>query len=208
MSIRQKYVMFLLLSILLGLSAGNLVYAEEKTLLGDTKITHGGFGGPVVKISMIKDAGRVFVGGRGAWIINHKVSLGGGGYGLVSSVSGIVDNTNRYFHMGYGGFELGIIFRSDSLVHLNLITLIGGGGAVYSRRQHDEDYHDGWKSNGGDAFFVLEPMLYLELNVTKWFRTCLGAGYRYVDGLDSFPNFSDKDLSGASVELCFKFGKF
>ena len=45
---------------------------KQDTLFKSGKVKHGGFGGPVLKVSSIKDSGRVLVGGRGAWLINHS----------------------------------------------------------------------------------------------------------------------------------------
>lgn len=180
---------------------------EQETLFKAGKVEHGGFGGPVVKISSVKNVGRVLVGGRGAWLINHSLTLGGGGYGVATEMSGNVNGTNRRFHMGYGGFEIGYIFRPASLIHVRIVNLIGAGGAGYRRGGDDCDGCRFPRFNA-DSFFVLEPSLYLELNIIKWMRMSLGAGYRYVNGLDGVPDYPDKDLCGASVELSFSFGKF
>ena len=185
---------------------------KQHTLFKTGKVSHGGFGGPTIKVSAIKNVGRVLVGGRGGWIINHCFSIGGGGYGVATPITGNVNGTNKRYHMGYGGLELGFTIGSASLVHLNFLTLIGAGGIGYGDRStwhpHDrDDDHDDMNFNG-DGFFVVEPMAYLELNMTKWFRVCLGGGYRYVDGLNDVPNFSNQDLCGPSVELMLKFGRF
>jgi hypothetical protein len=56
---------------------------------------------------------------------------------------------------------------------------------------------------------VAEPMLFVELNVIKWVRVCVGGGYRYVEGVDgSRVNLNSCDLRGASAELQLKFGFF
>jgi hypothetical protein len=52
-------------------------------------------------------------------------------------------------------------------------------------------------------------MLLVELNVTKWFRLCLGGGYRYIDGVDeNIVGVSSSALRGANGELTLKFGFF
>jgi hypothetical protein len=56
------------------------VFAGDETLFSGN-VEHGGFGGPVVKFTQIKDEFGVLVGGRGGWIINHSFVLGAGGYG-------------------------------------------------------------------------------------------------------------------------------
>ena len=85
------------------------------------------------------------------------------------------------------------------LAHLSLHTLIGGGNIYY------HDYY--WRTSGDDVFFVMEPGIDLELNVSRCFRFGLGGTYRFVNGI-SMPEFTDQDMSGFSVALTFKFGRF
>lgn len=58
---------------------------QEQTLI-KSDVEHSGFGGPVVKATRIHDQGALMVGGRGGWIINHTLAIGGGGYGVVNDV--------------------------------------------------------------------------------------------------------------------------
>jgi hypothetical protein len=60
-------------------------FAQETTLING-EIESGGFGGPVLKVTSINGENAVMIGGRGGWIINHSLVLGGGGYGLVTEV--------------------------------------------------------------------------------------------------------------------------
>ena len=83
--------------------------------------------------------------------------------------------------------------------------LRGGGEARYRRTT----------TNGAtiatrtieSSVFVAEPGAHLELNVTRWFRPGIGAGYRYVNGSD-LPGVTDGSLGGAVGTLTFKFGRF
>ncbi len=176
------------------------VYAQEdaETLIqGD--IEHGGFGGPVVKFSSMNNESAVLVGGRGGWIINHLISLGGGGYGLASEIQ---TNPGELLVFGYGGFEMEYIIASDRLLHTTIRTLIGAGGlsSVNDDLSTDDE-------TNGDAFFVLEPSVNAELNLTQFFRLNAGLGYRYISGVDRF-NLSDADVSGLNATLTLKFGLF
>ncbi|MBN1898395.1 MAG: caspase family protein [Spirochaetes bacterium] len=170
---------------------------------------HGGFGGPAVKMGFVNGSARLLVGGRGAWIIDHKLSLGGAGYGMISQLNRTVDSTNREFKIGYGGFEIGYINRSDALIHWNFITLIGAGGISYVNPDEKENQHKFFADNGTTStFFALEPMFYVEFNIAKWFRLCLGGGYHYFSIVKGKQYFQPGELSGPSAELVFKFGRF
>ncbi len=179
-------------------------FAQEETLI-DGDIESGGFGGPALKITRINGEGAVLVGGRGGWIINHSFVLGGGGYGLANAISAKVpdlQNGFRHVDLGYGGLEVEYIAASDRLVHLSFGLLVGGGGVRYKDENTMEDHRS------MDGFFVAEPSLTIDLNITRFFRLGAGASYRYVNGISSSGVTSDADLSGPSAMLILKFGKF
>lgn len=193
----------------------NCSLAQEQTLFGSGEFTSGGFGGPVIKFTQIKDQSGILVGGHGAWLINHSVYIGGGGYGLVNEVdAGVFDRfgNEQEIKFGYGGFEIGLIFMPQQLLHIDARILVGAGG-VKNMTPFDLDEPDTWvdlpfdENHKTDAFFVLEPEVNIELNITTFIRMNAGISYRYVDGID-LNNLSDDDMSGMSVGLGFKFGAF
>ena len=110
-----------ILSVFLGIlvTVSPLAAQEETLFSGDVEF--GGFGGPVVKCSQINNKNALLVGGRGGWIIDHRITIGGGGYGLVTKVPTIssqVDGADApSLGMGYGGLEVGYVYNSDRLIH-------------------------------------------------------------------------------------------
>jgi len=191
------YILFLLFGTL-------PLYAQEETLISEGKITHGGYGGPEVKFTTINDNFGLLVGGRGGWIINHTIILGGGGYGLTNAVKAKVPSTTegKYVDFGYGGFALEWIIKSDKLIHFSISSMVAGGGVRY---RHDMGDNDG--NHHAEACLVVEPGATAELNITKFFRLSLGASYRYVSGVSSAVA-SNSSLSGLSLNLLLRFGKF
>lgn len=192
----------------------SVVHAQEETLFGESKITHGGYGGPELKLTQINGEWGLAVGGRGGWIISNSLSLGGGGYGIVTNHK--VDdqqNTNSdiLLNVGWGGGFIEYINSSNQVFHFTVNSLIGAGDASYYLK--DDESH--WNNTIGksSSFFVFEPGITIDVNLLKFFRISLGASYRYVSGLELFnPDGSllteDKDLSGLGFNICFKFGKF
>jgi hypothetical protein len=177
--------------------------AQEATLING-EIESGGFGGPVIKVTNINGENTVLVGGRGGWIVNHSFVLGGGGYGLVTDVKAkITDSIHQYIELGYGGLELEYVTSSNDLLHLSMGLLVGGGGIGYKY----EDNNGLSSSHNKNSFFVLEPSVNANLNVTHFFRIAAGVSYRYVSGLKSAVS-TNADLSGPSANLTLKFGKF
>jgi hypothetical protein len=173
---------------------------EAETLLSG-EIDHGGFGGPVVKFGNIYDESAVMIGGRGGWIIDHFLSLGGGGYGLVTEIT---TRPEEFLLMGYGGFEMEFIIASNRIVHSTIGTLVGAGGFSSHDRNFDSDVDT---ENQGDAFFVMEPSVNAELNVARFMRVNAGVSYRYTDGADKY-GITDTDLSGLNAVITLKFGAF
>jgi len=179
--------------------------AQQEQTLFSGPMHHGGFGGPVVKFTQIASQSGVFVGGRGGWIINHSVVLGGGGYGLANpgDFTFIQNGTERRLGLGYGGLEVEYIHRWADVAHLTLGILVGAGGASW----YDWRYQDGGSDDYTDAFFIAEPAATLEVNLLHFFRLGIGGSYRFVDDVE-LPSLSDADLRGAAGSLTFKFGSF
>lgn len=179
--------------------------AQEQTILGTGNTSHGGFGGPVVKFSSVRDQFAVLVGGRGGWIINHTFVLGGGGYGLANEVTGTKTNlgSEMLLNFGYGGFEMEYIINSDDVLHATVYLLLGGGSVSHRSSYY---YDESWFGNS-DEFFVCEPAVNAELNIISFMRINLGVGYRYINGIKD-DNLSDSEFSGLSGILTFKFGTF
>lgn len=182
------------------------LWAQQQTLISG-KVEHGGFGGgPVAKFSTINDRLGVLVGGRGGWIINHTLILGGGGYGLANDVAANVTGPfgEKYLEFGYGGFEMEWVINSDKLLHFAVQTLIGAGSVNF--RYHDNEVRLRTHLEP-DEVFVVEPGATLDLNVTPWWRLSIGGSYRYVTGVDS-QAASEADLTGPSAMVMLRFGKF
>jgi hypothetical protein len=205
---KVKFIGVLLLLFMLGGMV--TVQAQQVQTLFDGDVSHGGFGGPVVKFSDISGDLGVWVGGRGGWIINldreHAFSLGGGGYALVTEHSvpdpDFRDGDADYYALtGYGGVEIEYTNRSYRIVHFTVSSLIGGGGLMM--REHDFSDVD----NHYDHYFVFEPGVNLEVNITHFFRAAVGIGYRMTSGIGT-AGFTDGDFSGLNGNLTFKFGRF
>ncbi len=189
---------------------------SEETIFGKSnKTVIGGYGAPDILFTQMKgNEFGVLMGGRGGVIINHSFVIGGGGYGLVTNhtVEYRLGNNlavNTRLMLGYGGFHFAYIFAPKSVFHLTFSMLIGGGGAGTVRQlRHEEDIED-WGDNiiETSGLFVFQPAFGAELNMTKFMRIELTAGYRLISGTDLL-KVSDADLSGFYLGLAFKFGKF
>lgn len=199
--------------ILLLLVSG--LFAQRKTFF-EGQIDNGGFGAPRIKVSSVRGNLGVLVGAYGGWLIDHKLLIGGGGYGLANNIKAQDDvqsvmnyKEQPYVDFGYGGGVLEYYFNPDELIHSSVSVLIGAGGVSY--RSSDFDHNSslgGWNdTHKGDVVFVLEPGIGGEINVAKYFKVGASLSYRYVSGVDLY-GMKNSDLSNFSAGIALKFGVF
>ena len=196
----MKNLFIILLVVILSYPA----MAQDETLISG-EVESGGYGAPIFKVGPINGATGIFVGGQGGWIINHSFVLGGKGYGLVNNVD-IEGSQNLKLDFGCGGVLLEYIFSSEKILHVVINTMIGAGGVRYAEKDYSNDY-EGEVDYNSSSFFVLEPGINLDLNVSSYFRIGAGVTYRYVSGVE-YENLTNADLSGVTGEIVFKFGSF
>ena len=110
----MKKLTVLIATVLLSVT----VMAQEKALL-DGNMHNGGYGAFFTRVGMINGQSEVIMGGQGAWIINHKLALGGKGYALIST-SDISALNNIKMEFGCWGGLIEYIVKSDNLIHLTV----------------------------------------------------------------------------------------
>jgi len=176
--------------------------SQVHTIDGEN-LTNGGYGGPVSKVGLVNGNPVLLTGGRGAWIINHKLALGGGSYSMVTDLktSEISNNEkNLFMNLNYGGIEMEYIFNYDKLVHLTVQSMFGGG--TLNLLEHNPTV-----TTNSDKIFMVEPSLNVEVNINSWLHIGVGASYRYSVGLD-IAEISPSDINGFSGLIILKFGSF
>ncbi|WPP51655.1 hypothetical protein [Catalinimonas niigatensis] len=180
---------------------------DQETLFGDFTITHsGGYFAPAVRLSAINGDFASFMGGYGGWFINKRFMIGGGGFGLVNNLAvpedARIDPTlDLHYDMGYGGLMFEYVLSSDRILHLMGNFLIGGGG-IEQDYEGEDDFED-TKS----GFFVFEPGVHLEVNITPFLRANGGITYRLISGSDTY-GIRDRDLSSMGLAVGLKLGNF
>jgi hypothetical protein len=199
----MKKIIVLMMAIFLTAPA----MAQMQTVFSG-RITSGGYGAPVVKIGDIDGETGVWLGGKGGWIINHQLVIGGAGYGLVSDNKEQYDNhlqRTRKIGCGYGGLIMEYIYRPMNLVHFTGGILVGAGGVGHLFLDEDGEGING--NSDADAFFALEPSVGVELNIARNIRAEIGGSYLYTSGAQ-LSDIEDKDLTGPMGYLALKFGAF
>jgi hypothetical protein len=207
-------ISFSLLNIISAQENADLVYEKDqneiKTLFGDHKIVHGGYGAFSFGYSEIENLNSVTIGGRGAWIIGHWFALGFAGSGFISDVTynyALGQDVN--ISGGYGGILLEPIILPWFPVHISVPVLLGAGGIAYiTSYGYDEEYEPPTWIEDATSFLIMEPGAELEFNFIKYFRLSLGVTYRMTTDINLNEYTSSYPLNGWTGMVTLKFGKF
>ncbi|MBD3167538.1 hypothetical protein GF324_13140 [bacterium] len=195
--------------LLMVLIVAATAHAQPRSLFGSDEFEIGGFGGVGTHYTTFKGDPGFLVGGFGAFHVNKVIYLGIGGYGLTTrhDAPAFPSGEDAVWNMGYGGGLVGVIWKSDDILHLAGDVLIGGGGVGKGLKDYDYDEDDDEHRHLEDEFFMVQPMVHGVLNVTSWMRVTAGAGYRFVNGVDT-RGLDNSDLSGPVAGLTFRWGRW
>src|SRR5690606_16697319 len=108
---------------------------------------------------------------------------------------------------GYGGLVIGAILWTRELVHVHIPVLMGAGAFDGVDDDFFSSSIDTEFTIERSAFFVVEPGIQLEFNITENFRLSAGASYRHIQGTD-LDNISDSEVTGWNALMSLKFGRF
>lgn len=184
---------------------------EIQTLMGKNNAV-GGYGAISIQYTELENRDAFVFGARGGILMGHMMSLGLGGSGFFNDVHyDAVSGKDISLAGGYGGFFFEPVIMPKFPIHVAFPILIGAGGVAVVSVRDDQNWNDNYKSEASDAFMVIEPGIEVELNITRFFRFCLGGSYRYTSGVDiQDPEFTlpTDILQGFSAGVTFKFGRF
>jgi hypothetical protein len=168
-----------------------------------SKLTHGGYGAPSLKVTALAGDALLLFGGEGGWVIGRGVVVGAAGYTSATSV--VSPNAlqspagDAHLRISYAGARFGGIIRPLKRVHMTVGVIVGGGGAT-TENSGDTFHHT-------ERFWIVEPDLGAELNVARYVRFGLSGTYRFVGGTDA-PGFTPTRLNGPAAALTLRFGQF
>jgi len=175
---------------------------KMNTIMDSKRFAFGAFLEQTTKVTEIDGDPQVLLGGRFSVVFNHHLNVGLAGYGLVSPVEWVPDESlpGDYLLFGYGGLMIEPVFAPQNVVHFSVPVLLGAGG--YGTRDRDFDTYD-----EGDAFWVFEPGINMDINIARFFVIGLGGSFRFVsNGIQD--NIDLEELSGPNAHLSFKLGWF
>jgi len=214
----KKLSIMLVLTALVLFAGAQDIYDNNQieTIFSKNK-SNGGYGAFTMGYSQIDGRDALITGARGAFIFDHSFAIGLGGYGFVNNLDYsdyIHENPESRFMLagGYGGLFVEPILGGTKPVHVSFPVLIGLGGVALVENNGwgwdwDLDpYHPGHEYDH-DIFFVIEPAVELEFNLTRFFRAAAYASYRFTSNIELYETDNDV-LKGFNFGMTFKFGKF
>ena len=165
----------------------------------------GAYGGLSVAYTRIDGKNGALVGGEGALLFDHRLSVGVAGHGWVNESETVPgdDGIDRRMQLGYGGVVLRYAFLTDHLVYASAGALVGGGAVAMVPTIVGRN--DAMNRDDVDPFFVFEPQLSAHSNLTRWMRVGLHAGYRFVGGVSDF-GYDNGSISGPVFGGSLQFG--
>jgi hypothetical protein len=113
---------------------------------------------------------------------------------------------------GYGGLFFEASPIDNKLVHISFPLIAGAGGAEYltvnKYPEMDDDGEPDYcsRSESFSSYWVIEPGVNVEVNVTGFMRIYAGYSYRWMMGLD-LENTSHSALNGSNFNFGVRFGK-
>lgn len=157
---------------------------------GGRQVQLKGFAEAFTDLTAVEGTAAIDLGASAGIILYRQFYLGFYGQKLFSeprrnslSDIGRPEFTNAYIKMFHAGGVLGYMYEPSKLLHPGF-TAYGGIGRI------DLMATDPVKSSSAmiydDNILVIQPKAMLEMNVTKWCKINLKAGYRFVAKINTF----------------------
>ncbi len=121
-----------------------------------------------------------------------------------------------YLVGGYGGLYMEASPIDSKVIHVSFPLILGGGGATYMSKNKFPEWEaddDEWEwdydraSLSTSPFFVIEPGVNLEVNITAFMKLYAGYSYRWTGGL-RLEHTSHTAFNGSNFNMGLRFGKF
>ena len=158
---------------------------------------------PEVKINSIQGDIGSLIGFYGGAVFNRSFLLG---------ISGGLNLSHPTVNYGYFGAIGQYIFRPESIWHFSGQLLLAYGSAK-DYEESKSGLLDNFGNVSGAPFFMMEPGMNLELNLSTRITLVAGISYRYITGMDensenlATTHVTNEDLSGINFNIGLKFRK-
>ncbi len=179
--------------------------SKPETLFGDSGLVNtknlGFFVAPSYGLTQMDGSNATLLNLRSGISFHDNLTVGGY-FSTSHNESQPQSETTGNTYLEYwsvGGFAEYTIF-SKKVIHLTFPLYVGYGEVQMFNK-------NGVAGLGKENLLQIEPSAFLEINLFKYTRLNLGAGYRFVGEMD-YRNLNQSDLSGLTAYLGLKFGLF
>jgi len=158
---------------------------------------------PEFKMNSIQGDMGSLIGFYGGPLINRSFLVG---------ACGGVNLGHPRVNYGYFGGIGQYILRPDDMVHLSGQLVIAWGTTKDYENPKSGPLDNFWNISGA-SFFMMEPGVNLEVNITNRMMVAIGVSYRYVTGLNensediSRTHVTNQDMSGVNFNIGLKFNR-
>jgi hypothetical protein len=158
---------------------------------------------PEVKINSIQGHVGTLLGMYGGALINRTFLIG---------ISGGLNLGHPTVNYGYFGGIIQYIPKPANLIHYSGQIFIGGGSTKDYENPKSSLFDNFWNISGAN-FFIMEPGINLEINISTRVTFVTGVSYRYVSGLDEnnenvqITHLTNEQMSGVNFSIGLKFFK-
>ena len=190
--------------VLMLFSAGTIAQQQDSTqTLFKSGVKVSELWTPEIKINSIQGDIGTLIGIYGGALINRTLLVG---------FSGGVNLGHPRVNYGYFGGIGQYIHNPSRMMHWSGQLLIAYGTTKDYESPKSGPFDNFWNISG-ESFFLMEPGVNLELNLSSRLTLVAGVSYRYVSGLDdtnenvSITHVTNEDMSGINFNVGLKFGK-
>jgi hypothetical protein len=149
------------------------------------------------------------LGARGGAVLRRHFVLGAAGFSLVNEpnmpASAQLGAGSHNISLGGGGFWFAYVLSPEWVVHPSFGVLLGGGSVGYQVTDQAPGLPATYTSS---SFFLAEPEVEVDVNVTRFMRVGVGAYYRVVLGVKLEDKLTNGDVGGPGALLAVKFGVY
>ncbi len=156
---------------------------------------------PEIKFNSILGDIGTLIGIYGGPMINNRLLIG---------ACGGVNLGHPRVNYGYLGGIIQYVYRPEDMVHMS-IQLVVASGTTKDYENPKSGLLDNFWNISGESFFMVEPGINLEVNITTRVKLVMGVSYRYVSGINSareeirYTHVTNEDMSGLNFNISFKF---
>jgi len=156
------------------------------------------FAGPYTRLRFINNKLVSGMGGGGVICWDHRYYI----YGQMTSYSADVpSSSNKEMDLVNYGATLGYIFFPLNKIHFSTGVQLANNEITFRES-------NGLKDSQSVTFFSIAPEANVEINLLKYLRIYIGAGWHFAITDDDYLDVNSKTLSGFSINWGFLMGKF